>query len=94
MGSNRYKVPYDCECGESYGYCGKKNYYLFEVSRSTDIGHIVHVKHADDPDPIIEFIDTLSGNQIIALRDALSEKDEFEGWEEQDHETFKKVYNW
>jgi hypothetical protein len=44
MSINRYKSMFECDCGQDcgqdYGSCGRRSFFLFEYSRSCDIGTI------------------------------------------------------
>ncbi len=89
MGTTRYKVTYECECGENYGWCDKHGVFLFEYNRSCDIGLLMHKPHMEDKNSKIEHLGYLNDNAIDALVKILTQSESIEKWTDSEFEEFK-----
>lgn len=94
MGSTRYKVTYECDCGCDYGSCERRNIFLFEYNRSCDIGTLSHKHHADEPDSKMEYLGAFGDNALSALVKILTEEPPSELWDDKDFEDFKESRGW
>lgn len=95
MGSTRYKVTYKCDCGcELDGSCGRRSIFLFEYSRSVDIGTLAHKRHADEPDAKMEYLGSLEDVALSALVEVLTQEQPSESWDKKDEEDFKEARGW
>lgn len=90
MGITRYKVTYKCDCGEDYGSCERRSFFLFEYNRSCDLGSLSHKHHADEPNSKMEYLGTFGDNALSALIKVLTEANPSEIWSEKDEEDFKR----
>lgn len=93
MGVNRYKVTYECDCGENYGSCEKRSFFLFEYNRSCDIGTLYHKRHADDEDSKIERLGSFTDTMLAALGNVLSGEDNGEDWTQSDIKEIERTYS-
>lgn len=91
MGINRYKVTYECDCGENYNTCEKRSFFLFEYNRSCDLGTIYHKRHADDKDSKVECFGTFTDKMLAALDNVLNGEGNGEVWTESDIEETKNL---
>ena len=84
MGTTRFKVTYQCECGEDWGSCGKRSFFLFSYNRSCDIGALYHKHHADNQGSKLDYLGHFDDTALDALRKILSMSDPDEQWDTSD----------
>jgi len=84
MGTTRYKVTYNCQCGEDYGSCDKRSFFLFAYNRSCDVGTLYHKLHADLPQSKLEKLGAFGDEAISALVTVLTQQDPSEKWDDND----------
>lgn len=76
MSTNRYKVTYECDCGQDYGSCGRRNAFLLSYHNGSDTAALYHRQHVDDPtspyDGILELVAHFTDNKLAALGKILS----------------------
>lgn len=94
MGWNRYKKTYSCDCGEDYGSCEKRSFFILYLNRTSDVWHLYHKLHADEPDSKLEEILVTSDKGIEALRELLNAPESPEELAEGDDEEVKEARGW
>jgi len=67
MGVNRYRIEYDCDCGENYGGCDKHNVFILESYRSCDVYKLYHKNHKESVNSKFECLLTFTDNGYSAL---------------------------
>jgi hypothetical protein len=91
MGSTRYKVTYKCDCGEFYGSCEKRSFFIFDYNRSIDVGALAWKRHADDPDSLMKNLGTFSDNALSALINVLTQEHASEICTAEENEEFDSI---
>lgn len=94
MGMNSYKITYECDCGCDYGSCERRNFFLLEMSRSTDTYTLYHKNHADDPNSKLEEVLWLGDNGMAALGKLIDCSDSPEKYDDSDREELKQLRGW
>ena len=89
MNNNRYKVTYTCECGQDYGSCGRRSFFIFDYNCSCDVGTLYYKSHADDNSSKMECLGYFSDEAIDALVKVLTINKNEEKIDESDLEEIK-----
>jgi len=91
MGMNQYKVTYKCDCGCDYGSCERRNFFLLEMSRSTDYYRLYHKFHADEVDSKLTEIFGCGDNGMEALAKIINCSNSPEKLNENDIKELKNI---
>lgn len=86
MGCTRYKVTFECDCGENYGSCEKRSFFILNYNRSVDIGTLYLKHHADDKESKMQNLGSFTDKGLNALIKVLTQSDPDEELTEQDLE--------
>jgi hypothetical protein len=91
MGLTNYKVTYECDCGENWGDCDKRSFFILQYNRTVDIGTLFHKHHADDENSKMQDLGAFTDKGLAALVKVLTQSDPDEETNEADEKDIKEA---